>query len=156
MIFGFGKITLSFASDFCMSQREIIPYSPFEIISTNCNGLNIKVMGSIFQNRQILFEKFESKLKVNGLQVLLKENAESPILVSQKNLKELGLKEICIGRIASTTLHIMCSDGFRTYFTTPFRESPSKLVQEYARRMNLTILQSSADQLDSFYVLGLK
>lgn len=145
-----GSSIYSFASsqDFCVSKREIVPYTFFSKITLACNGVKIEETTALGRG---LEERFEKKLKANGFKILLKVNGNRDYLISKKSLKDLGVSEICLASKSQSKdpFYLECSS---TASLTLNSSEDSSLIQ-FANSYNYKILQRPHDK-KGFFVLS--
>lgn len=141
----FSFSTFASESEFCLAKREIIPYSPFEKFYTNCNGVEIREKSLFGRGLQ---EKFEKKLKQNGLNIFMKFG--NALLISKRPLNENEGREICVAIKSQNMNRIFINCSLSSSVTLNSIKDADFL--NYANSYNFQILQKPKKN-DDFYVI---
>ncbi len=141
-----GSISAFASQNFCVAKREIIPYSPFSQYSVDCNGIKIKLTAFFGIGLQ---EKFDQKLKDNGLNVILKMGNWS--LISKLSRVEIADKEICLVVNSQSLNRFIVTCNSNQSFTLN-SSNETELVQ-FAKSYNYSFLQKPQGK-NNFYILS--
>lgn len=153
-LFGFlmlGSIsTFAADSDFCITQSKMLEYSFTSRSTVECNGVQIKESAFLGKG---LEEKFQQKLKKNGLNIIIdmSDANSNRYIVSKKSRKDFKEKELCVATKSQPlkSFILKCDSQIELLITY----SKDDALENFAKSYNYHILQKPSKNKD-FYILG--